>query len=204
MQACASDPSAAGVRDAAIFGLLYAAGLWRAELSALDVTSYVPKAGELIVSGKGNRQRNVFVDNGAADALADWLLVPAETTGPLFVPISRGGNLMRGRRLLGPAVYDTLKRRARQAGVRDVRCHDLRRSFVSDLLDAGVDIRVAAKLAGHSLEVATRYDRRGDEAKKKAVALLHVPYRRRACLPLREAEQSITPEQATGEEREDS
>ena len=30
-------------------------------------------AGELVTIGKGNRQRNLWVDNGAADALADWL-----------------------------------------------------------------------------------------------------------------------------------
>ena len=184
MDACAADESSSGVRDAALIALLYAAGLRRAELAALNVESHDPATGELIVSGKGNRQRKVFIDNGCADALADWEEVLGASTGPLFVPITRGGHLIRERRLSSQAVYDTLKRRAREAGVRDVRCHDLRRSFVSDLLDAGVDISVASKLAGHSLEVCSRYDRRGDEAKRKAVALLHVPYRRREALPV--------------------
>ncbi|HQK92905.1 MAG TPA: tyrosine-type recombinase/integrase [Armatimonadota bacterium] len=183
MDACAADEPAAGVRDAAIIALLYAAGLRRAELVALDVESYDPETGEAAISGKGSRQRKGFIDNGAADALADWLLVLGESTGPLFRPITKGGHLIRERRLSSQAVYDALKRRAREAGVRDVRCHDLRRSFVSDLLDAGVDISVTAKLAGHGIEVCSRYDRRGDEAKRKAVALLHVPYRRRAALP---------------------
>ena len=183
MDACAADGSAAGVRDAAIIALLYAGGFRRSELTSLDVDDHDPEAGEIVVTGKMNRQRMIFVDNGCADALADWEALLGESTGPLFRPITRGGHLIRERRLSSQAVYDALKRRAKEAGVRDVRCHDLRRSFVSDLLDAGVDISVTAKLAGHSLQVCSRYDRRGDEAKRKAVALLHVPYRRRAELP---------------------
>lgn len=146
--------------------------------------SHDPETGGIRVVGKGDRERMLFVDNGAADALADWRVVLGEETDPLFVAIDKGGRIHRGRRMSSQAVYDLLKKRAREGGVRDVRCHDLRRSFVSDLLDAGADISTVAQLAGHTLEVAMRYDRRGDEAKRRAVALLHVPYRRRESLPL--------------------
>jgi integrase len=94
----------------------------------------------------------------------------------------------------GQAIYAMLKKRATQAGVRDVSCHDLRRSFVSDLLDTGqVDISTAARLCGHAqVQTTARYDRRGDEAKRKAVALLHVPYRRRGRLPQATGAESAT------------
>jgi site-specific recombinase XerC len=47
MQACAADPGAAGIRDAAILAVLYAGGLRRAEVVALDVESYDPGTGDL-------------------------------------------------------------------------------------------------------------------------------------------------------------
>jgi len=175
--ACEADPSPAGVRDAAIIGLMYGGGPRRQEVIDLDLSDYDQAAGALTVRhGKGNKARSIYVLNGAGRAINDWLKVRGLAAGPLFQPISKGGKV-QPRRMTGQALYSLLKKRAAQAGVSVFSPHDLRRSFVSDLLDAGADIATVARMAGHkSVNTTLRYDRRPEEAKQRASKMLHVPY----------------------------
>lgn len=177
---CLNDDSAAGVRDAAIIGLLYACGLRRAELVALELVDYNADSGALkVISGKGQKDRLVYVTGGAKEALVDWLTIRGDLAGPLFMPVNKGGNIQQ-RAMTDQAVYNMLKKRAEQAGVKDFSPHDFRRTFVGDLLDRGVDIVTVQKLAGHANVTTTgRYDRRPEQVKQQAVQKLHFPYKRR-------------------------
>jgi len=180
LAACSADETAAGARDAALLALLYGAGLRRSEAVALDVADYDAASGMLVVRhGKGGRERIAFATNGAADALADWLALRGEEPGPLFLPVDKGG-AVGSHRLTGQAVLYILRRRALQGGVARLTPHDLRRTFISDLLDLGADISTVQRLAGHAqVTTTTRYDRRGEATKRRASELLHVPYVRR-------------------------
>lgn len=180
MTACLNDASASGARDAAIIALLRVGGLRRAEICALNVDDYDTASGALVIRGKRNKERAGYVTNGAKEALDDWLTVRGTDTGALFCPVSKGGTLVI-RRMYPEAIFNMLAKRAAQAGVKNLSPHDFRRTFVSDLLDAGADIATVQKLAGHAnVQTTARYDRRGEQAKRKAVALLHVPYRKRS------------------------
>jgi integrase len=108
--------------------------------------------------------------------MSRWLDQRGPGDGPLFARIRAGGRLT-AERLTAQAVLDILRRRCAQAGVPPCSPHDLRRSMISDLLDAGADISTVQRLAGHAQVTTTqRYDRRGEAAKRRAAGLLQVPY----------------------------
>ena len=174
------DDGPKGIRDAAIISIMYAAGLRREEVAALHRESYTTNdgLGEFRLIGKGNKERILYVDNGALLALNDWLSIRGNECGPLFYPIRKGGAIQQ-RQITNQAIYNMLQDRAKQAGIPHCSPHDLRHSFISDLLDRGADIVTVQGLAGHSsVETTASYDRRGERAKKKAIGLLHVPYKR--------------------------
>lgn len=178
MRVCQKDPSPAGPRDGAIIALLYAAGLRRAEVVALSCADYDSMSGRLMIPGKQHRYRSVYITNAAADALEDWLIVRGYSDGPLFVSINRGGVL--GSSMTPQAVYNVLLKRGQQAGVANFSPHDLRRSFVRDLLGSGENISRVAEMAGHASAATTaRYHRGSEETRKQAAEPLYVEQRKR-------------------------
>lgn len=184
MGTCATDPSPAGVRDAAIIALAWATGARRSEVAGLELRDYTPNGeseGDIVTRGKGDRVRKVYVYNGAAHALADWLVMRGDEPGLLFYAINKGGKVQHGHGLSGEALAQMLAKRAMRADVKDLTWHDFRRTFAGNLLDKGVDLVTTQKLLGHSTPTTTsQYDRRGEEVKRRAVQNLHVPYARRA------------------------
>ena len=176
VEACYGDPPPAGIRDAAILALLYAAGLRRSEVVALDLADYDNENGRLkIVASKGNKARTVYLGNGAKAAMTGWINVRGDKPGPLLYRIRKGGKIIP-ERLTDQAIWVILEKRFRQARVKPFTPHDLRRTFAGEMLDAGVDLVTVQKLMGHASPVTTsRYDRRDEKTKMEAATKIHFP-----------------------------
>jgi integrase len=182
LNTCATDPRPIGRRDQAIIAVLYGGGLRRSEVSGLTLRDYDPQTGALIIrAGKGNKDRTTFLPAGARATLDVWLairaadLTPEQITGPIFGSFHKG--TMTGRSLHADNLYEMIAQRCEQAQVDPCRPHDFRRTFIGDLLSAGVDIAIVQRLVGHADPgTTTRYDRRPDAAKAQAVEKLHVPF----------------------------
>lgn len=170
-----------GARDAALIALLYVCGLRRAEATALDVEDVDRASGEVkVISGKGNKERFTYADSGAIAAVEEWIEHRGDHPGPLFNPVLKSGRI-EARRINSQTVYDVLRRRGRELerrlGTKRFSPHDLRRTFISDLIAESKDLPSAQGLAGHaSIETTARYDRRGEIARRQAVAKLQTPY----------------------------
>lgn len=180
LAACASDESIAGARDAAVIGLAYGLGLRRAEIAKMRLSDFdADKATVKVRYGKRGKTRTLPIDDGARDAVEDWLRVRGREPGALLFGVNKGGAIS-SKRLNVRGIDELYAKRARLAGVENTSIHDLRRSFISDLLDKGVDVATISRLAGHDDPRTTlRYDRRKMEVRRAAVKMLHVPYRRR-------------------------
>ncbi len=145
-----------GVRDHAILELLYATGLRRAELVALDLSDVDLTGGTVFVrSGKGGKPRLVPLGSAAREAITAYvtrarprfLRSPGATA--LFLVSSRAGQ--RGQRLGASSVRNIVSAVAERAGIgRRVTPHMLRHAVATHLLRAGASIRHVQELLGHA------------------------------------------------------
>ena len=180
--ACAADSGPASARDTAAVALMLGGGLRRAEAASLPCNAIDLDEGWVQVVGKGNKERLVPLSPSVVAAVRDWLEVRGDAPGALFVHCRRGTLVRRGTTLLsiapkGGALADALARRCQQAGIDRCTPHDLRRTYISVLLDTGVDPFTVQVLAGHSNPASTiRYDRRGDKRLREAAYRIQVPY----------------------------
>lgn len=166
----------AGARDAALLAVAYGAGLRRSEITQLDLSDLDPTTWKLIIRGKGNKQRLAYATNGARLALAKWTSVRGSHSGPLFLPVNKADRIEH-RRMTEQAVYMILRRLGQKAKIEKFSPHDLRRTFIGDLLDAGADIVTVQALAAHaSVTTTARYDRRPERTRQKAAEMIHVPF----------------------------
>lgn len=173
-EACAIG-RAQGARDAAAIALCFGAGLRRAEAVALELNDFDRGTCAVHVTGKGNKRRKVFMSQQGASVISSWIAIRGLSPGSLLHPVDKADRI-RARQLSPESIAVILTRLTKRAAIAPAAPHDLRRSFVTGLLDAGVDLATVQVLAGHSSPVTTaRYDRRPEHVQRRAVELLTAP-----------------------------
>ena len=137
-----------GVRDRALYELIYSCGLRISEAATLQVSNLHLKERLLIVRGKGDKERMVPFGLSAKERLEQYLmevrpaLVGSKIVSEVFVnykgePMSRKG------------IWKNFKALEVKAGVH-AKVHTLRHSFATHLLAGGMDLRSVQELLGHS------------------------------------------------------
>jgi len=145
MKAC-NNGTNAGVRDAAIIALLYSNGIRATEIVKLDISDY--NDGELIIRNGQSEPRIIYVVDGALGALQDWLAIRGSKPGPLFLAIVPGDAFRSDEPMASQNISGIMRRRAEEAGTRHITPNDLRKSFITRLLDAEMDIVLVGKITG--------------------------------------------------------
>lgn len=132
------------LRDVAMMELLYASGIRRAELVGLNLSDIDLDRRVMRVIGKGNKQRTVFLNQAAADAIRVYLGVRPRTTDEALF-LSR-----RKTRLSHRQAWVVFREFARLSGLqKHVTPHVMRHSFATHLLENGADIVTIKELLGH-------------------------------------------------------
>ena len=140
-----------GIRDYAIYALMYQTGLRVGEVNSLNLDSIDLENRQMTVTGKGKKTRQLHLTDEMCQILSEYLAVRhffrnSDKDRALF--ISKKGN-----RLAIRTMEDNLKKILQNTRLNthfNVTCHTLRHSFASHLNDKDVDILVIQSLLGHS------------------------------------------------------
>ncbi len=138
----------AGLRDRALYELIYSCGLRVSEAVELELNNIFISEGVVIVHGKGEKERLVPL----GDLAIYWLKEYLDKSRPLLASVYPGNSLFlnsRGEKLTRKGMWKNFKKHCSFAHV-EGKLHTLRHSFATHLLVGGADLRSVQELLGHS------------------------------------------------------
>ena len=145
-----------GLRDDALFELIYSCGLRISEACSLKVENIHFAEGFILVHGKGDKERIVPFGSVAAEKLKKYIqevrpgLVKGRNISEVFVNY-------KGEAISRKGVWKRFQDMEALSGVHS-KVHTLRHSFATHLLAGGADLRSVQELLGHSdLSTTTIY-----------------------------------------------
>ncbi|MBI9105119.1 MAG: tyrosine recombinase XerD [Spirochaetales bacterium] len=138
-----------GLRDRALFELIYSCGLRVSEAVTLSFGGLFLEEGLLRVRGKGDKDR--FIPLG--DEVKYWLnLYLSEGRPRLVKKTDNSGRIFlnyRGQPLTRKGMWKRFHAIAVKIGV-EAKIHTLRHSFATHMLQGGADLRSVQELLGHT------------------------------------------------------
>ncbi len=164
-------------RDRALVELMYAGGMRASEVAGIKPDDFKETLAVVMVTGKGNKQRLVPIGKPAIEALNQYV----SELRPTLLRFDDGrdeGRLLlsnTGRPLERVAIWQIIRRLAKNADLGDVHPHTLRHSFATHMLAGGADLRVVQELLGHSDVGTTQIYTHIDRSQLKAVVAKYHP-----------------------------
>ena len=138
-----------GIRDRALFEMIYSAGLRVSEAVSLNIKDVDIEGGLARVRGKGNKERLVLFGQEAGMRLKQYL---QDARGKLAGKLNKSDAFFigrSGRRLSRKGIWKNYAKWAAMAGT-PTGLHTLRHSFATSLLAGGADLRTVQELLGHA------------------------------------------------------
>ncbi|ORC34288.1 hypothetical protein B4O97_13320 [Marispirochaeta aestuarii] len=137
-----------GLRDRALFELIYSCGLRVSEACGLSLDRYYPQDLVVRIVGKGDAERFVPMGEAAKEQMDSYLSLGRPRLVSMRHPTNAVFLNHRGRPLSRKGMWKRFKEIALEAGV-EGKIHTLRHSFATHLLEGGADLRSVQELLGH-------------------------------------------------------
>lgn len=153
-----------GERNRAMLEMLYSCGLRVSELVNLKISDLFFDEGFVKVSGKGNKQRFVPINEQSVKYISFYFInrnkLEVVKGHEDFLFLNR-----RGKQLTRAMVFTIIKRLAVEIGLKKtISPHTLRHSFATHLLENGADLRAIQAMLGHesitTTEIYVHLDRK--------------------------------------------
>jgi len=161
-------------RDRALVQFLVSTGCRISEALALDRTD-VPRTGNrLVVTGKGAKQRSVYMTADARAAVEDYLTARTDASLALFINFDRSAADDGGRRLTAAGARYIVKQIRQNLGAWSFKSpHVARHTAATTLLEVtGGDVRLVQEVLGHAnLNTLQGYTKIVDSRKQEAYRL---------------------------------
>jgi site-specific recombinase XerD len=158
-------------RDKALVNFLISTGCRISEALALDRTDVPRQGNRLIVTGKGAKQRAVYLTADAKAAVDDYLLARTDTCMALFVNYDRSAPRGGERRLTAAGAQYVVRRLRARFGAWSFKSpHVARHTAATTLLEVtGGDVRLVQEVLGHAnLNTLQGYTKIVDARKQEA------------------------------------
>ena len=161
-------------RDRALVQFLISTGCRISEALALDRTDFPRSGSRLVVTGKGSKQRSVYLTTDARAALEDYLGAREDACMALFVNFDRAAADDRGRRLTSAGARFIVRKLRVELGAWSFKSpHVARHTAATTLLEVtGGDVRLVQEVLGHAnLNTLQGYTKIVDSRKQDAYRL---------------------------------
>lgn len=154
------DTSPLGLRDRALFELIYSSGMRISEALAMNISQYNKEERSISIIGKRNKERIVFIGDKAIGAMNNYL----ELSRPILIKDQKEKALFlnkNGTRLTRQGAHFKFKEKSDSEDI-EATIHTLRHSYATSMLKNGADIRSVQELLGHkdikTTEIYTELD----------------------------------------------
>lgn len=146
------------IRDINIFIILAYTGIRVSELVSLDVSDVDTNKCTITINRKNNKIEEIPYPMEVSKFIDDYMDYRRSINGKVYDEYKKALFISQhNKRITEQSVRNIIKKYAGRINIDDIACHTLRRTLLSTLYNKTGDIKLTARIGGHSISTASKY-----------------------------------------------